>query len=262
MFRSHCAVVLALALSLLAACGAPPSRRSAPQGAAGAIQPTPSGAVYRIDPAQSELRVLVYRAGPMAQLGHNHVIVNRSIGGWVRYAGSASAAAFSLSIPAAGFVVDDAAVRREEGADFAEETSEDAKSGTLRNVLSPAVLDAAQFPVITVRSLAVTVAHGALEASLSVDVAGHESTLVAPFTVDIAPGRLRASGTFTVRQSALGLAPFSVLLGALRGQDEMRVKFEFVAAANQASSSDNRSRLVPSGAVSTVAGSCRSGTGT
>lgn len=260
MFRSCCAVVLALIL--LAACGAPPSRRSAPQGPAGAIQPPPPGALYRIDPAQSELRILVYRAGPMAQLGHNHVIVNRSLGGWVRYAGSASAAAFSLRIPAAGFVVDDAALRREEGADFAEETSEDAKSGTLRNMLSPALLDAAQFPAITVRSLAVTVAHGALEASLSVEVAGHESTLTVPFTVDIAAGRLSARGTLAVRQSALGLAPFSVLLGALRVQDEMRVKFEFVAAANQAPSSDNSSRCVPSGAVSTVAGSCRSGSGT
>jgi hypothetical protein len=260
VFRSCCAVVLGLIL--LVACGAPPSRRSAPPGPAGAIQPPPPGALYRIDPARSELRILVYRAGAMAQLGHNHVIVNRSLGGWVRYAGSASAAAFSLSIPAAGFVVDEAALRREEGADFAEETSEDAKSGTLRNMLSPAVLDAAQFPAITVRSLAVTVAHGALEASVSVDVAGHESTLAVPFTADIAAGRLSARGTFTLRQSALGLAPFSALLGALRVQDEMRVKFEFVAASNQAPSSDNSSRCVPSGAVSTVAGSCRSGSGT
>ncbi len=260
MFRSRCAVVLALIL--LAACGAPPSRRPAPQGPPGAVQSPPPGALYRIDPAQSELRILVYRAGAMAQLGHNHVIVNRSLGGWVRYAGSAATASFSLSIPAAGFVVDDAALRREEGADFAEETSEDAKSGTLRNMLSPAVLDAAQFPAITVRSLAVTVAHGALEARLAVDVAGHESTLAVPFTLDIAAGRLSARGSLTVRQSALGLAPFSVLLGALRVRDEMRVKFEFAAAANQAPSSDNSSRCVPSGAVSTVAGSCRSGSGT
>ncbi len=93
-------------------------------------------------------------------------------------------------------------------------------------------------------------------------MAGHESTLAVPFTVDIAPGRLSAGGTFTVRQSALGLAPFSVLLGALRVQDEMRVKFEFVAAANQAPTSENSSSCVPSGAVSTVAGTCRRGSGT
>jgi len=260
VFRSYCAVVLALLL--LAACGAPQSRRAEPQRPAGAIQPPPPGALYRIDPAQSELRILVYRAGPMAQLGHNHVIVNRSLGGWVRYAGTASAASFFLSVPAAGFAVDDPALRREEGADFAEDASDDAKSGTLRNMLSPAVLDAAQFPAITLRSLAVTAAHGALEASVSVEVAGHQSTLAVPFTADIAPGRLSAGGTFTVRQSALGLAPFSVMLGALRVQDEMRVKFKFVAAANQASSSGSSSRCVPSGAVSTVAGSCRSGSGT
>ena len=35
------------------------------------------GRVYRIDERQSELRILVYRAGPLARLGHNHVMVNR-----------------------------------------------------------------------------------------------------------------------------------------------------------------------------------------
>lgn len=229
MFRICGAAVLA---SLLVACGAPTSRQSIPHGSVvPANPPTRSGVLYRIDPAQSELRILVYRAGPMALLGHNHVVVNRALGGWVRYAGVLSAASFSVIVPAAGFVVDEARMRREEGADFAEDIAEDATSATLRNMLSAAVLDVAQYPAITVRSVAVTGTDAALEATLAVTVAGHESTLVVPAVVDSAPGRLTVSGAFTVRQSAIGLAPFSVLMGALRVQDDMRVKFKFVAVA-------------------------------
>jgi polyisoprenoid-binding protein YceI len=230
VWKSCCAAMLAL---LLSACGAPQSRPSAPRGGAAPAQPpsTPAN-VYRIDPAHSELRLLVYRAGPMAALGHDHVILNRALGGWVQYGGAATAASFSLTVPAAGFVVDDAAARREEGPQFSEEIPEDAKAATLRNMLSPAVLDAARFPVISIRSVAVTEVRGALEARLAVNLAGHDATLVVPFSLQSSAGRLTASGALSVYQSALGLMPFSVFLGALRVQDEMRVKFTFVAVAD------------------------------
>jgi polyisoprenoid-binding protein YceI len=227
VFKSYGAVLLGL---LLVACGAPKPRQSAPHAApAPAIPPAIAGRTYRIDPAQSELRLLVYRAGPMASLGHNHVIVNHALGGRVEYAGKSTAASFFLTVPAAAFVVDEAAARREEGADFAEEVPEEAKSATSRNMQGAALLDAEQFPEITIRSIAVTGADRELEATLALSVAGHESTLVVPFTVDYSAGRLRASGALTIRQSAIGLTPFSVFLGALRVQDEMRVKFKLVA---------------------------------
>jgi polyisoprenoid-binding protein YceI len=223
-FEIFGAVSLAL---LLAACGAPKSR---PAGSAHPVAPatSPAGSYY-VDRTQSELRILVYRAGPMERLGHNHVIVNGAVNGGVAYAGDLSAASFSLSIPSAAFRVDDADTRAEEGADFSEDVSDDAKAGTLRNMLSGAVLDAAQFPDMTIRSVAITNTNGPLEATLEVSVAGHESMLVVPFTVDISPGRLTARGALTLRQSALGLKPLSIFLGALRVQDEMRVRFRFVA---------------------------------
>jgi hypothetical protein len=166
----------------------------------------------------------------MAMLGHNHVVANRALGGWVRYAGKVTEASFTLTVPDAGFVVDDDVMRREEGADFVEETPEDAKSGTLRNMQSTAVLDAAQFPEITVRSVMIMGAPGEFMATVAVSVAGHESRLDVPFTLETSPGRLTASGALWVHQSALGLTPLSVMLGALRVQDDMRIKFRFVAA--------------------------------
>jgi len=229
VFKGFGAATLAL---LLVACGAPKSRQAPAHGTVSPATPqSTAGRVYRIDPAQSELRVLVYRAGPMAALGHNHVIVNRALGGWVTYAGEASAASFTLVAPAAGFAVDEAAARREEGADFAQDIPDDAKSGTLRNMLSPALLDAANFPEITVRSEQITGGGAALAATVTVNVAGRESRLTVPFTVDISADRLRAAGEFELRQTAVGLTPLSVLLGALRVEDQMRVKFKFVAAA-------------------------------
>lgn len=235
MLKCYGAAVLAL---LLTACGAPKPRQAAPPSeVVPAKPPSVAGRIYHIDPEQSELRVLVYKSGPMASLGHNHVIVNRALAGWVKFSGAASGGSFSVTVPVAGFVVDDSQVRREEGADFPGEIPDDAKSGTLHNMLGAAVLDAGRFPEITVRSVSVTDDHGALQATLAVSVAGHESTLVAPFTLVNSPDRLIASGELRLRQSALGLAPFSIFLGALRVQDEMRIKFKFAAVSDDASRS-------------------------
>jgi polyisoprenoid-binding protein YceI len=212
---------------LLAACGAPPARP--PAAAPGSVAAAPEK-TYRVDAAHSELRLLVYRAGVMAALGHNHVIVNRALEGWVRPADAGAGAAFFLSIPASGFVVDEAAARAEEGADFAEEVGADAKGGTLHNMLSPAVLDAENHASIAVQSLSIEPATGgAQQATVRITVAGHESSLVVPFTAESAEGRLHIRAVFTVRQTALGLTPFSALLGALRVEDQLRVKLDLTA---------------------------------
>ena len=220
---------------LLAGCGAPPARLpgshpgAVPPASPPAAAPDARGAAYRIDAAHSELRLLVYRAGAMAALGHDHVIVNRALEGWVRFSGDVAGAAFSLTLPTSGFVVDDEAARRQEGADFSEVIDADARAGTLRNMLGPAVLDAQAHPAITVRSVSIATAAGGAQATVRVSVAGHESSLIVPFTVDSSPGRLHAQVDLTVQQTRLGLTPFSVFLGALRVEDQLHVKLDLVA---------------------------------
>jgi YceI-like domain len=241
----------ALAL-VLAACGAFQARHAGPRSPETPVSPIDQGspgAMYRVDETGSELRILVYRAGPLARLGHNHVMVNRKLSGAVKLADGAGASAFWLSMPSAAFDVDDAQARAQEGADFAAAVPDDAKSGTLQNMLSAAVLDAAEFPAITVRSVAVADppgtegpgANGAPEAtrtmvaSVTIGVAGHESTIDVPFALQMESGRLTATGTLELRQSALGLAPYSLMLGALQVQDQMTVKFKIVALAGRQS---------------------------
>jgi polyisoprenoid-binding protein YceI len=234
-----CAGPVLLCLAL-AACGAPPPRQSAPSGvpapAAGTRTQIPPPPVpprpatrYRIDPGQSELRVLVYRAGPMASLGHNHVISTHELQGWATFDGDPSAAAFAVTVPVSGFVIDDPGQRREEGGDFADDVTDEARSGTAHNMLGPALLNAADFPALTVRSVSVTATADSFQARVALEVAGHASVLVVPFTLDRSPRRLVAHGELTLRQSSIGLTPFSVFLGALKVQDELRVKFKFAA---------------------------------
>jgi YceI-like domain len=281
VFKFQGAAVLAFALS--ACTTVPPTPPAQPQAASPPSSPAAGGARYRLDPDQSELRILVYRAGTMAALGHNHVIINRALhnhviinralSGWVVVAGTPAggmppsgmpaggmpptgtpaAASFALTVPTSAFIVDDASARAEEGEEFSQAVPEDAKAGTLRNMLSPAVLDAAEFPDITVQSETVIDARTELEATVAVKVAGHESTLHVPFTLSNADGRLTATGSVAVRQTAIGLVPLSVFLGAIRVQDEMRVKFKFVATADQGSGSGSSNIDVPSGAINNAA---------
>jgi polyisoprenoid-binding protein YceI len=228
MFKHVAVAVVALGL---AACGAPRPRPAVPQAP---NQPTlspqalPAPGEYQIDSGKSELRVLVYRAGALASFGHNHVMVNRAVSGSVRLGDSPSASSFSISVPVEKFIVDESQARSEEGGEFPGEIPEDAKSGTYHNMLSEAVLNAAQFPVITVKSTTITSNQGALSATLSINVAGHQSTVQAPLTLQSDARHLTATGSLELKQTAIGLAPYSLLLGALQVQDAMRVKFKFV----------------------------------
>jgi len=88
-----------------------------------ARQPLPTPSIRPI-----ELRLLVYRAGPMARLGHNHVILNRAVGGWVDAAARLESASFSLYVPARFHRGRCAAGPRRPG--FLRRLPEEAKSGT------------------------------------------------------------------------------------------------------------------------------------
>jgi hypothetical protein len=220
-------VIAALGLSL-ASCVIPKHRPSAPRPLPTAVASVslPPAGTYAIDSNGSELRLLVYRAGPLAALGHNHVVVSRAVTGVVQVGASVAESSFSLSVPVESFVVDDSQARREEGDDFPGDIPRDAKLGTRRNMLSSALLDAEHFAAITVTSM--TLSGGTPEdpvAELTINVAGHEAKLSAPFHLQGNAYRMMATGTMELRQSALGLTPHSLLHGALQVQDAMQLKF-------------------------------------
>jgi hypothetical protein len=230
MIKRIVAAVLALCV---AACAAPRPRPVTPwlPGQQG-LQALPAPGEYPVDSGSSELRLLVYRAGALANLGHNHVMVNRAVSGLVQIGSSVAASSFSLKAAVDGFLVDDARSRSEEGEDFPGDIPQDAKAGTRRNMLSNAVLNAAEFPDITVKSVSLTGTPEAINADLEIGVAGRTSTISMPLALRGDAHRLIAAGSAQLRQSALGLTPYSLMHGALQVQDAMQLKFKITVSTN------------------------------
>jgi hypothetical protein len=224
-------IALAVLVLSLCACAAPRPRQPVPQAP---IQPgltlksLPAPGPYKIDSGNSEIRVLVYRAGRLANLGHNHVLVSHAVTGLVQVGGSISASSFSFTVPVESFVVDESAARQEEGGDFSSDVPEEAKSGTRRNMLSKAVLNGAEFPTISVTSVSLAGTPDALSARLTVNVAGREASISAPCSLQGDSRALTAVGSMELRQTAVGLTPYSLLHGALQVQDALQLKFRIV----------------------------------
>lgn len=219
----------ALGALLLAAACSPVKRAPPPAGVPAAPPLAAAGEVhYRIDAARSDVRILAYRSGALASLGHNHVLLARSLSGDVFLPADPARAHFEVMLPVAELVVDEPAARAAEGTDFASEPSAADIEGTRRHMLGEGQLDAASYPRIVLSGTGARSADGLL-ARTTLRVRDRSLAQDVPLTVTVENGVLTAQGGFTVLQSALGLTPFSVALGALKVRDDLAVRFRLVA---------------------------------
>jgi hypothetical protein len=224
--------VAALLLSVAACAARQPRPVTPPLHAQPSLQSLPAAGEYPIDSTGSELRLLVYRSGPLSNIGHNHVMVNRAVTGRVQIGAAVSASSFSLHMRADGFVIDDTQSRQEEGGDFPGDIPDDAKAGTRRNMLGSAVLNAAEFPDIIVESTSLTGTVNELHAEVEITAAGHTSRISVPVILQGDAHGFIAAGSAELRQSALGLVPYSLMHGALQVQDAMQLKFKITVLTN------------------------------
>jgi hypothetical protein len=232
MFNKMAVALLALSLSACATRHPRPSAPPATTPPLSRLQSLPPAGSYPVDSQNSELRVLVYRAGPLANLGHNHVMVNHGVTGVVQVGATLGASSFTLQVPVEGFVVDEPQARREEGSDFEGDIEEDAKAGTRLHMLSAVQLNAAEFPTITVRSVNLSGTLDALTADLTIVIAGREASVSAPCSLQGDAHTLTAVGSLALRQTAIGLTPYSLLHGALQVDDGLQLKFRIVVPIN------------------------------
>ena len=182
---------------------------------------------WLVDETASRIRLQVYRDGPLAGLGHNHVIEG-PVSGTVFMATEALESAIRLKIPADKFVVDNPELRREAGVDFPP-IPDAARRATRKNMLSGAVLNQSRFTDIEVYSVDLDGRPPKLLAGLKVWVAGREATLSVPFTIMKLEDRFEANASFGLNHADLGLTPFSVFGGALRVAETIDVTIQLVA---------------------------------
>lgn len=222
----------ALGLLLLGACQTPPVSPSATPALPGRPAAPPLAAAatrYAIRSELSDLRFLVYRAGALAHLGHNHVIQARTIEGEIDLADDFPRSRFSLSLPVADFAVDAPAARAVEGEDFAQTPEADAIAGTRRNMLGEKVLDAARFPRIDIGSVRMRGPPWAPDVTLRITLHGVAREISVPVAIVRHDGRLVATAVFEVKQSDFGITPLSVFGGALAVADRVKVRMRVVA---------------------------------
>jgi polyisoprenoid-binding protein YceI len=216
----------------LSACQTPPVSGSlAPVATAApvnATNPAAGGKRFVIDSQASEIRLLVYRDGPMARFGHNHVLQG-SVRGEIRVADASAASTFQLEIPLEALQVDPPAARAEEGADFSASVSDPARQGTRENLLGPDVLAAAAHPLIRIESLSLQGPRWSPLVNARITVRGVSSPVQLSAAVLEQRDSLTVIATFPLRQSELGMKPFSVMGGAISVLDRIDVRVRLVA---------------------------------
>ena len=189
----------------------------------------PSGAPrYSVDPQASEIRLLVYRDGPLARFGHNHVVVGR-VHGEIRAGDAAAGSGFRLEIPVDSFVVDAPAARAEEGDEFAAQVSEPARRDTRENMLGREVLDAEKHPLVRVESIALVGPQWGPTVTARVTIRGVMRDLRFAAAVLRQDDLLEVVASFRINQSEFGIEPFTALNGGLRVRDSLDIRVRLVA---------------------------------
>lgn len=171
------------------------------------------------------------RAWASCDLGHDasDLPVYRGLQGRVWIATPLERSGCELQLPVTALIVDDPQERSATGAEFSEPLDAEARAGTREHMLGDRQLDASHFPMLTLRCRQVTTTPTGAVLTLTVTLRDHESQLEVPVQWHQDGASLQASGEFTFKQSALGMEPYTLLLGALRVSDDIRARFRIEA---------------------------------
>lgn len=227
------------ALVLVGACRSPPDHGPAAAVSGPDPAPMPRSAAaqlaradaWTVDPERTVVTIIVRRAGPLARLGHDHVITSADERGKAWVGPTPAESAFEVELPVERFEVDLPGPRAAAGAEFATPVPDAARTGTRQNMLHTEVLDAAGFPVITVRSIAVSGDWAQPVIRLSVTLRGATREFELPVSIERDAASVVARGEIRFNQSDFGITPFAVAGGAIQVADTLEVRFAIAARA-------------------------------
>jgi hypothetical protein len=186
-------------------------------------------AVYRLDPAQSSVRIYAFRAGAAAAVGHDHVLSVPQFVGYAELpAAGFSGARFDLEFALADLAVDAPALRAATGGTFAEALTQEDAQGTRRHLLGEKSLQAERFPYVEIHSLAVAGDPPLAAARLALTLHGVRREQDVALRVTLTDARLTARGAWMIRQSDFAITPYAVFGGLLAVADPVVIEFEIV----------------------------------
>ncbi len=230
----HATTLMLLGLLLTACVGVKQAPPAAPPGLPSqCIAPASRsiGRVFNLDRSNSTLRILTYRGGKLAHLGHNHLITSRDLWGYGVLAKALDASRFALCVPVQTLIVDDPQLREVAGEAFAEEVTDSAIAGTRRNMLGERQLNGDHYPYIVVVGRIVGDQAPQVSMELELHVRDKVHTVPAVARFEQSARSVVISGSVQVKQTDLGLQPYTVLFGALTVRDEIDIQFDLRATA-------------------------------
>lgn len=225
-------LALSVVLLGLGACQTSPPPQgpvAAPPPTAEPGKPAPGSHELHVVSDQSLLQIFVHRGGKMARVGHNHVIAAHALTGSVYVAKDLPETRFDIAFNVADLTIDEPELRAKAGPDFPPGVPQSARDGTRKNMLSAGLLDGEQFPQIRLRTTDVVPSADGYDVGVEVTIKGQAHVVRVPMHVEQGGDSVHATGEFPLRQSELGLTPFTVMMGALAVLDDMQVSFDVVA---------------------------------
>ena len=184
------------------------------------------GSDFRVDPRSTTVVVNVGRAGLLSFAGHDHEVAAPAVEGRISLnPADMSRSRVTLQFDAKAMKV----TGRGEPADDVAEVQ--------RTMLSDRVLDVQRYPTIAFESERVSVQERMsdgfrLHVEGMLTLHGTAQKISVPVAVRLAGGRMTATGTVTVRQSAFGIRPITAAAGTVRVKDEVAVTFTIAATAD------------------------------
>lgn len=235
MRRHFCGLAALSALVFMAGCAAvgestaPPvtATEVAPEVTLRTREPAADAVRFTVVSASSQIRLLTFREGPMARLGHNHVITTTALTGTAWLTDDVGEALVRIVVPASGLAVDDADARAEEGEGFADPVPEDDIAATRDNMLGDSLLRATDYPFI--RATCGDYAAAAQTIDCELEVAGNTALVTMPVEILREERVVTARGEVTLTHTQLGLEPYSAAGGAIRVADGITLRFTIVA---------------------------------
>jgi hypothetical protein len=185
--------------------------------------------VFRLNPVSSDLHILVYRGGPFARLGHNHVVSSKNLSGSVWLSETLASCGFDIFVPVADLIVDDPNDRKSEGEQFGAAVPEEARDGTRKNMLKPEQLDGESFPRISLHAVSVGGSFEMPVIMTRIELKDQIREIPVTANVTLQGKQLTATGEFDLKQTDFGITPFSFGMGALQVVDTLHIKFKLVA---------------------------------
>jgi hypothetical protein len=173
--------------------------------------------IYRIDPARSLVVIEVRRAGSLAHLGHDHVVASHDVEGYVAPEQGRS----DLYVALDRLVVDEPALRAEAG--FDTKPSDADIAGTRQNMLTR-VLEVERYPFVLVTVSEIVPSADDAVVTVAITLHGIKRAMRIPVRIENGNDEIAVNGRVLLEQTDFGIAPLSILGGAIQVQDEINLR--------------------------------------